>query len=184
MADIPDLSHLKALRQSLGLSQQDLARRAGVSQSLVAKIESGRLDPSLSNAQRIADALAAESPDEVTLAKVMSRKVVSFPPGTKALEAVKAMRKRGISQFPVMDGEKVVGRVTETCLLRHVESLDTATVKDLMLPPPPLLDKHTPVSAAVPLLQVYNAVLVLDGGTVVGIVAKADVMGAALRQKL
>ena len=181
---IPDLSHLKAQRQSLGLSQQELARKAGVSQSLVAKVESGKLDPSLSNAQRIARALEEESPKELAVKKVMTKHVLSFPSSTPVMEAVKAMRKRSISQMPVIDGSLVVGRVTESSILEHVERLGNMTLSEVMLPPPPMVDASTPVSAVVPLLRPFSAVLVVEKGVVVGIVTKADVMGAALRQKL
>lgn len=178
-----DPSNLKALRTSLGLSQQELARRAGVSQSMIAKVEAGRLDPSLSNARRIEKALAEQSPKGVMVSQVMSRHVLSFPSDTPVLEAIKAMRKKGISQFPVIDGELVVGRVTESSILDGVERLVGATVAAVMLPPPPMVDEGTPVNAVLPLLQVYSSVLVLKEGRVVGIVTKADAMMAALRQK-
>lgn len=181
---IPELSQLRAMRQSLGWSQHDLASKAGVSQSLIAKIETGKIDPSLSNAQRIAKALAAESPKEIAVKKVMSKNVLSFPSTTPVLEAVKAMRKRGISQFPVIDAGLVVGRVSEASVLEHVEKLDVALLKDIMLSPPPMVDASTFVSAIVPLLQSFSAILVLEQGVVVGIVTKADVMGAALQHKL
>lgn len=184
MLTVPDISRLKAMRQSLGWSQHDLAHKARVSQSLIAKIETGKIDPSLSNAQKIARALAEESPNEIVVKKVMSKNVLSFSSSTPVLEAVKAMRKRGISQFPVIDGDLIVGRVSETSILEHVEKLNTALLRDIMLPPPPMVDASTFVSAVVPLLQSFNAVLVLEQGVVIGIVTKADVMGAALQHKL
>jgi putative transcriptional regulator len=46
---------LKALRGDRGWSQQDLAERLGVSRQSVNAIETGRYDPSLPLAFRIAD---------------------------------------------------------------------------------------------------------------------------------
>ncbi|MBD3209256.1 CBS domain-containing protein [Candidatus Woesearchaeota archaeon] len=184
MESLLDLAQLNHLRTNLGWSQHDLAKKAGVSQSLIAKIETGKIDPSLSNARKIAKALAAETPTGAMVKQVMSRNVLSFPPETPVLEAINVMRKRGISQLPVIDKGVVVGRVTETSILEHVEELATATLHDVMSPPPPLVDKATLVNAIVPLLQAYNSVLVLDKGVVIGIVTKADVMGAALQHKL
>jgi predicted transcriptional regulator len=181
---IPDLQNLQMQRRSLGLSQQELAQKAGVSQSLIAKIEARRIDPSLSNAQRIAKALAAATPKELTVRQVMVKHILSFPSSTPVLEAVKAMRKRGISQFPVIENNLVVGRITEGCILEHVEKLSSLTLKDIMLPPPPQVDKETPLSVIMPLLQAFSAVLVLENGHVVGIVTKADVMGAAIKKGL
>jgi len=52
---------LKYLRQARGLSQKDLAEQAGVSQSTIAQIESGRKDPSISTVRAIAGALDTET---------------------------------------------------------------------------------------------------------------------------
>lgn len=181
MIAIPDLSRLKALRQSLGWSQHDLARHAGVSQSLIAKIEAGTLDPSLSNAQKIAQALIAKMPKEKMVKQVMSKHVLSFSSETSLLEVVRIMRKKGISLVPVIDGDLVVGKITESVILDNVEKISTGKSKDIMLPPPPMVDASTAVSAIIPLVQSYNAILVLEKGIVVGIVTKSDVMAAALR---
>ena len=59
---MPELKNLRASRTALSMSQQELAKRAKVSQSMIAKIEAGRLDPTLSNARRIAEALEEEKP--------------------------------------------------------------------------------------------------------------------------
>ncbi|MBI2575829.1 helix-turn-helix domain-containing protein, partial [Candidatus Woesearchaeota archaeon] len=45
---IPELANIKTLRKKLGLTQSGFAGQVGVSQSLVAKIEAGRIDPSYS----------------------------------------------------------------------------------------------------------------------------------------
>lgn len=51
-------NRLKALRGERGWSQQDLADRLGVSRQSVNAIETGRYDPSLPLAFRIADLFA------------------------------------------------------------------------------------------------------------------------------
>ena len=48
-----DISMLKRTRLQLGLTQTAFAKQAGVSQSLVTKIESGKLDPKYSTVIRI-----------------------------------------------------------------------------------------------------------------------------------
>jgi transcriptional regulator with XRE-family HTH domain len=50
---------IRAVRIATGLSQQELARRAGVAQSAVSEIETGvRLDPKYSTVKAIFDALS------------------------------------------------------------------------------------------------------------------------------
>jgi transcriptional regulator with XRE-family HTH domain len=51
---------LKYLRQDRGLTQGELAKTAGVAQSTIAQIESGRKDPSISTLKQIAQALDIE----------------------------------------------------------------------------------------------------------------------------
>jgi transcriptional regulator with XRE-family HTH domain len=51
---------LKYLRQSRDLTQGELAKKAGVAQSTIAQIESGRKDPSISTLKMIAKALDIE----------------------------------------------------------------------------------------------------------------------------
>lgn len=181
---VPDLQQLKSQRLSLGISQQDLARLAGVSQSLIAKIEAGRIDPSLSNAQRIAKALADYAPKGAMVKEVMAKNILSFPPQTPVLEAIRVMKKRGISQVPVLKDNVVVGRVTEGSILDHAENLQQATLEQVMLQPPPMVDESTPVASILPLLRTFSSVLVLKGGRLAGIVTKADVMGTVVGQKL
>jgi transcriptional regulator with XRE-family HTH domain len=51
---------LQEARRRSGLTQVELARRAGVPQSTVAKIERGRRDPSLSTLERLVRAAGLE----------------------------------------------------------------------------------------------------------------------------
>lgn len=50
----------REFRRRSGLSQRALAERAGVSASTVARIERGRLEPTLAMLQRLADAAGVE----------------------------------------------------------------------------------------------------------------------------
>ena len=52
-----ELEEIKEIRKKFGLTQGQLAQIAGVSKSLIAKIEAGRLDPTFSKAQKIFEAI-------------------------------------------------------------------------------------------------------------------------------
>ena len=52
-----ELSEVKVIRKKLGLTQGELAKAAGVSQSLIAKIESTKIDPTYSKVKLIFHAL-------------------------------------------------------------------------------------------------------------------------------
>lgn len=51
---------IKALRETRGLTQEELARQAGANQATIARIEGGRAVPKLDLLARIAAALGAE----------------------------------------------------------------------------------------------------------------------------
>ena len=48
-----EIEQLKQIRKQLGLTQTEFAKEAGVSQSLVAKIEAGNIDPTYSKVQQM-----------------------------------------------------------------------------------------------------------------------------------
>ncbi len=54
---LPTAQEFRHMRTKVGLTQKDLARKAGVSQALIARIEGGSIDTKLSTAQKILDAL-------------------------------------------------------------------------------------------------------------------------------
>jgi DNA-binding XRE family transcriptional regulator len=51
---------IRALREAKGLSQRELAERVGTTQSAIARLEAGRVSPSLPTLDRVAAALGAE----------------------------------------------------------------------------------------------------------------------------
>lgn len=60
MRGLPIGSFIKLIRQHLGMSQKALAKRAGVPQSTVSRIEQGQRDASLSTLTKILDALSCD----------------------------------------------------------------------------------------------------------------------------
>ena len=50
-------SRLRAIRQRHGLSQRELARRAGVTNGLVSLIEKNRVSPSVNSLQKLLDGI-------------------------------------------------------------------------------------------------------------------------------
>lgn len=54
---------IKWFRETRGLTQEELAGRAGVSQSYIARVELSKTSPSLKRLEKIADALGVEIKD-------------------------------------------------------------------------------------------------------------------------
>src|SRR6202011_4542556 len=60
-------SHLKAVRQMYGLSQRELAKRAGVTNGLISLIEQNRVSPSVSSLKKVLDGLPMSLAEFFTL---------------------------------------------------------------------------------------------------------------------
>jgi predicted transcriptional regulator len=171
------LKDIKQSRVRLGLTQSALAKEAGVSQSVIAKIESGRIDPSYTIAQKILAALEQRRMSNAPKAlDIMHTSVVSVKSSVKVTDAVKLMKKHAISQLPVQD-ERIVGIITESTVMSHLNALK-GTVGDIMEATPPMVPPNADLTVVSNLLQHYPIVLVVEKGVLVGIVTKSDVLGA------
>ncbi len=176
---IRDLSSIARERKTLGLSQKELAKMAGVSQSLISKVERGQLVPSYEVALRIFEALerARQRRGCTKAAEVMSSPVIHVTPEETVSRAISIMEERGISQLPVMTGGRVVGSVTEEGLLRRFSSLSPELkVGEVMEEAFPILPADASLSLLREMLFLYPAVLIQERGKIVGIVTKSDLL--------
>ena len=118
---------------------------------------------------------------EVLGAKSMSE-LISASVGDRITDVVAKMKEYGISQLPAMNGgTEVIGLVREGDLLTHLlestgERPGEDTIQALLQPAPPSLPAHTQLADAMPEIVKNNAVLVNDGGRVIGILTKIDVL--------
>src|ERR1700761_5975701 len=60
-------AHLKTVRQMYGLSQRELAKRAGVTNGLISLIEQNRVSPSVSSLKKVLDGIPMALADFFTL---------------------------------------------------------------------------------------------------------------------
>ena len=173
-----ELEEVKKIRKKLGLTQTGLANRAGVSQSLIAKIESGRIDPTYTKTKKIFSALSElEKKEDVKAEQLMATKIVSVIPGTAIKEAISKMRKFQISQMPVIEDGKLVGMVSESTILDALMKSKAQNVREMMQDAPPIVSKATSVQVISNLLKHYPMVLVSEGGKLIGVITKSDLIG-------
>ncbi len=176
------LEEIKKLRKKYHLTQKQLASRAQVSQSLIAKIESNAVDPTYSNTQKIFSALDdLRNQQEVKAKEIMTTKIVFVSSTEKLKEAIKLFKSRNISQVPVLHHGKVLGMVTEAAILSKIaekpERLSQLKVEDVLEDAPPIVPPNTGIRVLLNLLQGYPIVLVAEKGEIRGIIAKSDVLG-------
>ncbi|TRO46179.1 CBS domain-containing protein [Candidatus Bathyarchaeota archaeon] len=180
---LPSLNEVVKKRRIMGLTQQKLARIAGVSQSLVAKLESQKIDPSYTKVKAIFDALEKlQTETEVRAEEVLQSNVIGIQKNDPVSRAVQTMAEYGYSQLPVFDGEHSVGSISEKTIIGKVSAgkdlsqVSKRSVGDVMEEAFPQVGEDAPLPLISSLLQVYSAVLISNKGKVVGIVTKADLL--------
>lgn len=181
----PRLKEVRERREALNLTQEELARKSGVSQSTIAKIESQSINPSYEIMRKIFTTLQrveTEREKKVKAKDVMTEEIISVQKDEKMKEAVTAMKKYGYSQLPVLEGEKCVGSISESSVLNLVTQEEKLNgiyemkVKELMEDAFPRISMDTPLSIVMSLLSHSPAILVTQRGKIVGIITKADLI--------
>ncbi len=172
-----EIEEIRRRRKRLDLTQRELAELVGVSQPLIARIESGSIDPKLSLVKRIFEVLDELEGRKMLAKDVMNSPVIYVGLKTPIRDVVRLMTEHGISQLPVIEGGKVIGSVTEGSIVRAMVSKENVRrVEDCLDERFPEVDPNESVDVVSKLLLSNPAVLVVDCGKVVGIVTKQDVL--------
>ena len=168
------------MRRQLGLTQKRLATLAGVSQSLIAKIESRKIDPAYSKVTQIISALASEqNKGKKTAGQIMTPSISSVSPSDNLQKAISLMRSKDISQLPVFKEGKCVGSLSDSMIINLIATrtgLKKLIVSEVMADSFPVIPANSVVDVAVNLLHHYRAVLVEKNGKISGIITKADLL--------
>lgn len=173
-----DITQLRKIRKQLDMTQHKFAKEIGVSQSMVAKIESGRLDPTYSYVKKIEDKIMhLTHQDEKEAKEIMHAKVFFTSKNNIVKEVIEIMNKHNISQVPVVERGNVVGLVSESSILSgDIKEIEQKRVSDIMVESPPIIDKHAKLEMIVQLLKFYPILIVKESGKLAGVVTKADVI--------
>lgn len=171
-------------RKRKGLTQSSLARKAKVSQALIARIERGQVDPRLSTLKKIVDALVEGDQQKGSRAiDIAMRDVIVVNHDDTIEKAVKLMRRYGISQLPVLRNGTPIGAVEELELLKafskekDIKKFYQKKVVEAISSVYPMVDPDTSVTDVIDyLLKGHNAVLVTKDNHLEGIITKIDVL--------
>ncbi len=176
-----EIEEIKRRRKKLGITQKRLAELVGVSQPLIARIESGDIDPKLSLVKRIYEVLEELEGKKVDAKSIMHSPVKVATPETTLKEVIEVMMENDISQMPVVDSGKVVGSITENAIVKMIiskgiEGVEQTKVKNCMEEPFPMVLPSERLEVISKLLLNNPALLVVESGKILGIITKYDVM--------
>ena len=177
-----DITKLKEIRKRLDLTQHGFANESGVSQSLIAKIESGKIDPTYSKVKKIENAINSLSKHKEKEAKdIMIKNIIKAKSEDKIINVIKLMKKHAISQLPVLKNGKIIGLINESGILgKDSDDPENIKVKELMIEAPPLIAENTRISVISSLLKYYPLVLVSKKGNIKGLITKSDLINNLL----
>jgi predicted transcriptional regulator len=182
---IPTPEELRTRREALGLKQTELAKRAGISQSMVARIEAGNVDPRASTLNKIIVVLNSAEPKKIKAAQIMHTPVLSVQPQDAITRAVDIFEKNNISQLPVIERGIPVGCISEAVIVKAIEQqrlhkTHLFTVRDFMESGFPTVPPDMDVETVINILQQNHAVLVVEGKTARGVITKHDLISLIL----
>ena len=165
---------IKEMRQSLGITQRQVASATGVSQAHISMIEKGKVDPRLSTVNRILAMLSTKNNDNCSQIMTRGVKTVSYSEPVK--KAIRLMDEFNISQLPVIQGNKPVGIISEGDIISNLDEIEDKTVGQIMRELPPIVSPSASIDMVSQILQKSPVVLVSDKGQLTGIIARSDLM--------
>ncbi|WP_048148321.1 CBS domain-containing protein [Palaeococcus ferrophilus] len=178
-----DPRDIKRIRKELGITQEELAERAGVTQAYIAKLENGRVDPRLSTFNKILQALIECKKGRLKAKNLMSSPIVAVKPYDPVEKVIRFMKEHNISQVPVISGKRVVGGITDRSLVRkslEMEDIYGRKVMEVMDEPFPIVNEEDDVEIVKYLLEEHPAVIVQNReGSPVGIITRSDLFKLA-----
>ena len=179
----PELEDIGKRRRQLGIKQSELAKAAGVSQSLVAKLEAGKIDSSYTKVKTIFDVLdLLDLKSKIQTEKLVHNEVICVQQEDPISKVVHLMKEHGYSQVPVFNGKQSVGSVSEKTILRQIlsgkdlDQISGLPAEEIMEEAFPQVTEDAPISLISSLLQTYSAVLMAKKDKIVGIITKADLL--------
>jgi len=117
--------------------------------------------------------------------KRMVRKLITIPPQTNILNALKVMRDNSIRHLPVVDGGNLVGFVTEGDLRQAslLSMVDKVSIEDVMIKNPVTIAPDASIEEAAKLIYSHKigGLPVVKGKKLVGIITIVDILQAFIQ---
>ena len=113
------------------------------------------------------------------VSEIMAKDVLGVDPGTSLLDAARRMHERRVGAVVVLDGERLVGILTERDVLRAVATDRVeGQVADSMTHSPDTIDADEPAgqAAAIMIHGGFRHLPVVEGETVVGMISIRDLV--------
>jgi predicted transcriptional regulator len=181
----PQAEDIRKIRKNLDVTQAQLSKASGVSQSTIAKIERGRISASYDTVVKIFDTLEGmkdEGRKDITAADLASKGAVTVQSTDVVHTASNLMKTTGFSQLPVLSGDVPVGSISEKRLFELIreghtmEEMGHIPIRDVMGDGFPIVTENMPMNSVSAMLENSDAVLVVRKGRLIGMITNADIL--------
>ncbi|MHA1637907.1 MAG: helix-turn-helix domain-containing protein [Candidatus Thorarchaeota archaeon] len=173
---IVTIDELRQQRVNAGFSQSDLALEVGVSQSYIARMERGDLDPKYSIVCKIVQVVSGLS--SIVCSEIMDSAPKTIDGRQPVAIAKRVMDQSGTNVLIVLRGARVVGCLTYVDIIRN-EHLDFEQISAEAILNPlgiPIVDENSPIVAIVPLLKTYRVIAVQKQGRFSGTISRDEIL--------
>ncbi len=130
----------------------------------------------------VMEAIAAANATVEAILNVKGRQVWSVTPDTTVFEAIRLMAERNVGALPVMEGDRLVGIMSERDYARKVALLGknsrSTPVREILTPALHTVTPRTTIAECMALMtdKRIRHLPVLEGGKVVGIISIGDLV--------
>ena len=170
----------KKRRLYLGLSQLKFSKLANMSQSIINKLENGKIDPTFSTILKIEKTLEnQENISNLKARNIMIKNIITISLDSTVFECLTLMRENDFSQLIVMEKEVIKGTIYEKTILDIITKkvdIYSETIKRYLEPSPIIVPIDYSVSELSFIFQNKKTkfVVVGDENKILGIITKSD----------
>lgn len=166
------VAELRQKRKERSMTQTELARRAGVSQSFVAKLEAGEVSPGYERVRRLEEALEDENGATV---EPHIRPAVTVDPDGPAVDAARTVLEAGYA-IVARDGVQIGSIQPPHILPQTAGGLHDRTAESIMSEAFPELSPHASETSLRSLLSHSPVVVIVDDGAITGAVTVENLL--------
>jgi len=179
MIKIPELesviAEIRIERERNKIKAYELAKRSGISKSAMSKLENNNLEPSYKLVYKVVKALnelAEFKGGRNTVKEKMIKNPISVSPDESIANARKIMKKRDISQIPVIDKNgSILGIITEKSILDNQNGIKCSDSMEFNYT---ILEPDSDLEKAREIIRNTQVILVVEDRKLVGLLTKAD----------
>lgn len=165
---------IKRKRKKLDLTQKELAKRTGVSQSLIAKLEQKKNIPNYRTIKKIYDFLEKKiDSSQQSAREIANPKIFSISPEKTRREAAELMSEKNLNAIPVKDKKNFLGVVKSSSLTLVSEETPVKEIMDYSFS---IISDEIGKEVVEKLLKFNEIILVQKEGEVTGFITEKDIL--------